>query len=138
MSTSSAYFDNKKSLNEWIEGFFMINKTGSDFQIVFEARAPKGRITDIAIDDVALLKGADCGLANEVTESITEEPNGIFNIQSCANRCNETESEFTNGLLEYLVNGKYTEKCDCHLGCIDLFTCCPDYQSICKLVFICF
>lgn len=127
---SYTQFEHDVSLNEWAEGFFMLRKMNSDFQIVFEATVGKGRISDIAIDDVALLKGVDCGIA-EVTESITEEPDGIFDIQSCANRCTETESEFMHGLFQYINDGKYTEKCDCHADCASLGTCCPDYQFSC-------
>lgn len=129
-SSSFAYFDNQYSLNEWYEGFFHINETNNDFQIVFEATASKGRISDIAIDDVALLNGADC-TGEVTTEAAIEEIGGIYDIQSCENRCSETESEFAKGLIHNVHTNRNIERCDCHPGCINQTTCCFDYDFNC-------
>lgn len=60
--------------NQWIESLFVVEEQTEDFQIVIEATAGRTRLSDIAIDDVALLKG-QC--MNEqfqaTTESVTEE-----------------------------------------------------------------
>lgn len=61
--------------NQWIESLFVVEEQIEDFQIVIEATAGRTRISDIAIDDVALLKGNEC--MNEqfqaTTETVTEE-----------------------------------------------------------------
>lgn len=86
-------------------------------------------INDIAIDDVALLNGGDCMYFTKT--KVTEEIDGIFGIQSCANRCNETESVRTNGYTTLNQNGMIIEKCDCHLDCLEHDTCCTDFQLKC-------
>lgn len=94
----------------------------------------ENRITDIAIDDVALLTGVDCmdgGTTTTEWETPSEEPDGIFNIQSCENRCTETKSVFTNGNETIFEDGETIEKCDCHEDCWNFGTCCIDYQLSC-------
>lgn len=115
--------------NQWNEAFVQIEAIPNDFQIIFEATGSNGLISDIAIDDVALLSGGDCmNFSQSVT---TEEVGGIFAIQSCANRCNETESVRLLESTTLIQNGKIIEKCDCHLDCLELDTCCTDYQLKC-------
>lgn len=115
--------------NQWNEVFFNIESIPTDFQIIFEATGSNGLISDIAIDDVALLNNGDC--MHFSNSKVTEEIDGIFDIQSCANRCNETESVRTNGNTTLYQSGKIIEKCDCHLDCLLLDTCCIDYQLKC-------
>lgn len=122
--------------NLWLEALFSIEEVEEDFQIVIEALAGRSRLTDIAIDDVALLRGAEC--FNEAlmtsTDVATEEDGGIYDIQSCSNRCNETQpSTTTDETITVRAHGKTAliEKCDCHAGCEDIKTCCLDYRSIC-------
>lgn len=115
--------------NQWNEAFFEIEPTPDKFQIIFEATGSNGLINDIAIDDVALLNNGDCLQFSK--SKTTEEIDGIFEIQSCANRCNETESVRINGSTTTTQNGKIIEKCDCHLECLDWDTCCIDYQLKC-------
>lgn len=61
--------------NQWIESLFVVEGQTEDFQIVIEATAGRTRLSDIAIDDVALLKGNEC--MNEqfqsTTDSVSEE-----------------------------------------------------------------
>lgn len=127
------YFKNEYSSNQWHEAFFPLHPTKVDFQIVFEAIADGGRICDIAIDDVSLLHGSDCSLET-TSEAITEESDGIYDIQSCKNRCNETESAIINSLDKFIHDENYNliERCDCHFDCDDMDTCCPDYQLQCN------
>lgn len=122
--------------NRWIEGFVEIEPVQSDFQIVIEASGRNGIISDIAIDDVALLQNADCIKflkPESATEPVNEESGGIYNIQSCENRCNETQSvrmsSNDNGTVT--EDNRIIEKCDCHMGCLDLDTCCPDFKAHC-------
>lgn len=128
------YFENQYSSNEWYEGFFHIQPTKVDFQIVFEAIAIGGRICDIAIDDVSLLQGSDCTLSTSTQTPITEESDGIYDLQSCKNRCNETVSAIISALDQFVhdENSNLIERCDCHFDCEFLDTCCPDYQQQCS------
>lgn len=119
--------------NQWNKGFFQIEPTTNDFQIIFEATGSKGPINDIAIDDVALLNDGDClkYLQPDVTK---EETEGIYDVQSCNGRCMETESIRNAGDKTSIANnqtGGLVEKCDCHQECADLNTCCLDYVPIC-------
>lgn len=121
--------------NQWLETVFSIEELSENFQIVIEAYATRGRLNDIAIDDVALLNGDDC--LNEdsmVTTESDEEDGGIYDIQSCTNRCNETISTLTmDKVVTLRPDGKSAiiEKCDCHPECEDMKTCCLDYRNIC-------
>lgn len=115
--------------NQWNEAFFEIEPTTDKFQIIFEAAGSNGLINDIAIDDVALLNGGECLQFSK--SNVTEEIDGVFGTQSCANRCNETESVRTHSSTALDQNGKIIEKCDCHLECLELDTCCIDYQLKC-------
>lgn len=112
---------------------FRITPIDSNFQIIFEASGSNGLISDIAIDDVALMKNGDCTKALALpTESVTEETGGIFDVQSCANRCSEIQSVRLNGSkIVPNNNGSIIEMCDCHGDCLSLGTCCTDYQSKC-------
>lgn len=133
MIFSFVYFENELSSNQWYEGFFHIQSTSVDFQIVFEAIAVGGRICDIAIDDVSLLQGDDCTIST-TNETVTEEADGIYDLQSCKNRCNETESAVINALDKFIHDDNYhiIERCDCHIDCDSMDTCCPDYQLQCN------
>lgn len=131
------YFERQNSQgNQWIEGSFLLKPMNESFQIVIEARGTRANsIFDIAIDDVALMKGSKC--TNNQTESSVVEDGGIYSIQTCADRCNETQSTIFNKRLLIMrpmieINGSIYEKCDCHSECVDLDTCCLDYKSICK------
>lgn len=115
--------------NQWNEGFFEIEPTKANFQIVIEATGSRGLISDIAIDDVQLLKYGDC-LKHSKPE-IETESEGIFDTQTCVNRCLETESVRGNGSETLHKDGHLIEKCDCHPECIDMLTCCLDYVSMC-------
>lgn len=117
--------------NQWNEGFFEIESVKTDFQIVIEATGSRGLISDIAIDDVALLKNGDC-MNHSKPETSTAEDDGIFYTQSCSNRCLETESVRENSTNNgFFKNRHLIEKCDCHQECVDKSTCCLDYVSIC-------
>lgn len=107
----------------------------SDFQMVFEAFEMSGNICDIAIDDVALLKYDE--ITSEQPTS-TEEMAGIFDWDSCENRCSETESvRMTELLLShfgiYETDDEHmVEKCDCNPECGLIDSCCLDYYSRCS------
>lgn len=132
----TVYFEMQNSQgNRWIEEKFLLKPMNESFQIVFEVRGTRANsIFDIAIDDVALMKGSNC--TNNQTESSDVEDGGIYNIETCTERCNETQSTIfnkKNSIIQPMVtiNGSIYEKCDCHTGCVDLDSCCSDYKSIC-------
>lgn len=132
----TVYFEMQNSQgNRWIEEKFLLKPMNESFQIVFEVRGTRANsIFDIAIDDVALMKGSNC--MNNQTESSDVEDGGIYYIQTCAERCNETQSTIFNKKTSIMqpmvaINGSIYEKCDCHTECVDLDTCCLDYKSIC-------
>lgn len=130
------YFENQYSSNQWYEGFFHFQPTKVDFQIVFEAIAAGGRICDIAIDDLSLMQGSDCVLSStsETIPTLGEEMDGIYDVQSCKNRCNETVSAIMSALSAFIHddNLNIIERCDCHFDCDSMDTCCPDYQLQCN------
>jgi hypothetical protein len=102
---------------------------------VIEASIGLNHYSDIAIDDVALLSGADC--SNEEffsTTPVIEEAGGVFDVQSCKNRCNETESSVDNR-MDVIGDGPgkggQILHCDCSSGCGELKTCCLDYAMVC-------
>lgn len=120
--------------NVWHEGFFQIEPTNNDFQIVIEATSSAGLTSDIAIDDVTLMKNGDCIKYSQSDTTETTESEGIFEIQSCTGRCMETESVRENGTETYYKDGHVIERCDCHPECYstDLNTCCFDYIIKCE------
>lgn len=118
----------------------MIESVNEDFNIVIEATAGRSVISDIAIDDIALMNNEDCTEAGlelqSTTENVPEESGGIFDVMTCANRCNETQSiRFGLSTISKSTstdsNGGIIEKCDCHMECIDLGSCCFDYRVAC-------
>ncbi|XP_055313712.1 MAM and LDL-receptor class A domain-containing protein 1-like isoform X2 [Sitodiplosis mosellana] len=116
--------------NQWNEAVFMIEPTKADFQIVFEATGSRGLISDIAIDDVSLMKDSEC-LKYLNPEITTTESDGVYDMQSCANRCLETNSVRGNSADTFHQDGHLIEKCDCHQNCLDTSTCCWDYVATC-------
>lgn len=106
-------------------------------QIIIEAISGQTRLSDIAFDDVSILTDQDCvneSSSNETTEDDGDDGNdakepemkedddgGIFNVESCANRCFE---EF-NATVHLYANK--TLSCSCSLDCDLKRNCCPDF-----------
>lgn len=137
----------------------MLHECNETFQIVIQATAGRTHLSDIAIDDVALLIGNECLMeSQQMTTVQIEESGGVYDIQSCVNRCNESPpppptppavTPSRNGTsLNTSVGGSETRiieeiitngigkggvllHCDCFDGCDDLKTCCIDYKNIC-------
>ena len=120
----------------WIEEISIFEELDEDFQIVIEAIGGRVHLSEIAIDDFALLNGVDCiGTEQQsTTQALDEETNGVFDIQSCLNRCNETEPssvrDETIG-VDLAGKGGIIETCDCHPECEELKSCCLDFRTIC-------
>ncbi|XP_037046530.1 uncharacterized protein LOC119081600 [Bradysia coprophila] len=141
MMESSKYLYMEKNgsyENAWLESVFEIDEYDQDFQIIIEATTVRTTRSNIAIDDVALLSGADCANEEFKSTAVTPEEGGIFDAQSCVNRCQETSTyaryvtEPTLLSSNTIVN---TLQCDCFDGCVDMKSCCLDYQSVCVFDF---
>jgi MAM domain, meprin/A5/mu/Somatomedin B domain len=121
--------------NVWKEAYFTIDQNDEEFQIVIEASIGMSHLSDIAIDDVALMTGAHC--TNEQFKSTTpefEKNGGVFDVQTCKDRCRETESMVKNE-TDVITDGAGRNDqvlhCDCFPGCGKLKTCCSDYSAVC-------
>lgn len=111
--------------------FFQIPEFDKDFRIAVEATTGFGLISDIAIDDFELMQGGDCSLGEitTTTDSMTDMF-GVLDMQSCANRCKETESEY---MVHSFMNEGNIEVCDCDERCVERETCCMDYFNVCTV-----
>lgn len=120
--------------NAWLESVFEIDEYDEDFQIIIEATAVRTLRSNIAIDDVALLRGAECLNEELKSTSVTPEEGGIFDAQSCVNRC-QTISTYSRYVTEVIltISNKTVNilQCDCDDGCEDRKSCCLDYISVC-------
>jgi MAM domain, meprin/A5/mu/Somatomedin B domain len=120
----------------WKEAYFTIDQFDEEFQIVIEASSGMELWTDIAIDDVALMTGADC--TNEQFQSTTpkvKKTESVFHVQTCKDRCRETKSMVTNEtdvITDGVGRNGQVFYCDCFPGCGELKTCCPDYLVVCS------
>lgn len=117
--------------NVWHEELIALDTQTQEFQIVIEAMASEGRYSDIAIDDVALLQGANCrneqDTMAEQTTPAEEEPGGVFDVASCAGRCGSA-GVFAAG---YSATLGVQLNCSCTESCSDLGSCCLDYNRLC-------
>lgn len=91
---------------------------------------------DIAIDDAELMQASVCASLGNEYRTTTEEQEievGIAALQSCKERCDETAP--ANQTQTEIKLGSNTrglqESCDCHMGCLDSNSCCPDYIGQC-------
>lgn len=81
-----------------------------------------------------MLTDGECFDDMSQTTLIADElTGGVYDIQSCTNRCQETgPSTMTD---EIITNGTgrggILEHCDCFTGCEDIKSCCPDYITTC-------
>lgn len=103
---------------------------------MIEGTSGRAHLSDIAIDDVALLNDSECLMDKFLTTPPpTEETGGVFDSQSCVNRCNETQS-VTESPDERIISGKgkggIILHCDCFEECEEMRTCCFDYRSVCE------
>lgn len=127
--------------NLWSEAEFEMEPLDEDFQIIIESTSGTVHLSDIAIDDFALLTDGDCISEQYATTAValTEEPGGTYDIQSCANRCDETgpstmaDEIITNGT----GRGGIVQHCDCFDGCEDIKSCCLDYLTLCVFCKFC-
>lgn len=118
--------------NIWHEAIINMEEIQESFQIIFEGTSIGSHLGDIAIDDISLIGSEECW--NEKPEQTTEESGGIFNIETCSNRCDEVftlaiypDIRITSGA----GSGGFIKKCYCFNGCERVGLCCPDYPLTC-------
>lgn len=82
-------------------------------------------MSDIAFDDVSILTDQEC--TNDIEsnddddEKEPEDADGIFDVESCVNRC------FENATVQLNVNKTLT--CSCSIDCSFNQACCPDFMG---------
>ncbi|KAL7046410.1 hypothetical protein ACKWTF_002564 [Chironomus riparius] len=124
--------------NSWHKGSGMIKNFNESFQIIIEAISGQTRLSDIAIDDVSILTDEDCddvtvdGEDNEtdakesdIKDDSEDNSDGIFSIDSCANRCFEDSNSTVH------LNANRSLSCSCSRDCNPKATCCPDFLDVC-------
>lgn len=141
--------------NEWHEELISLNEESQEFQIVVEAtrstlrrstiqraallRTPVSRLSNIAIDDVALLQDADCQTEQDALAAATtpaeEEAGGVADVESCAGRCATTGGEEDGAAAAQSQTVSWLPgnvlSCECSMGCVEARTCCPDFMDVC-------
>lgn len=125
--------------NQWYQGIVLLPSTNESFQIIIEAVRGAGYVSDTAIDDVKIANGSECLAAvtnaPSLRESVSQNGGGneIYdNTQSCRLRC--TIAQFEDTRTAPASETPIFAECECHLGCLQTATCCPDYASYCMLV----
>ncbi|XP_046603681.1 MAM and LDL-receptor class A domain-containing protein 2-like [Neodiprion virginianus] len=112
--------------NAWWPGFFYLPKVEDNFQIIIEGVRGQGYLSDIAIDDVAILQGNACMDQLNMTKEVTpaDDDNDQVEIVNSMQTCNGKCTNF-NATLDS------SEVCQCDLFCMDRQNCCPDYDEFC-------
>ncbi|XP_012054424.1 PREDICTED: MAM and LDL-receptor class A domain-containing protein 2-like [Atta cephalotes] len=115
--------------NQWFHGISELPKANASFQIIIEGVRGITYVSDIAIDDVAILQGDDCIVKNEsvnVTVSDEDQIEIVNAQQTCRDRCVSLES-----IVSIPPFGP--ESCLCTIDCAERSICCPDYAEYCIL-----
>ncbi|XP_063988700.1 MAM and LDL-receptor class A domain-containing protein 2-like [Diachasmimorpha longicaudata] len=124
--------------NKWLHGIFNLPKTSDNFQIVIEGIRGAGYESDLAVDDVAILQGAECLQGQTPNDNITRtsvaDNNDQIEIvnaaQSCRGRCGNVKS---TGTWTTIIPLTSPDACHCSDDCADNSTCCPDFAEYCVL-----
>ncbi|EDV33465.2 uncharacterized protein Dana_GF20691, isoform C [Drosophila ananassae] len=122
---------------EWIEHTITIDEMESDFEVIFTATDAITRFGDIAIDDVKLMTGQDCGMGDITTTTeppapvpeISEQP-VVYDMMNCTKRCGQI---MLPGMDHVGPDGNYIKGCGCSEECLAYENCCPDYFEQCVL-----
>ncbi|XP_076625702.1 uncharacterized protein LOC143344033 isoform X1 [Colletes latitarsis] len=114
--------------NQWIHGTFNLPKAEKGFQIIIEGVRGNSYVSDIAIDDVAILQGDKCKNGNKsehqaVTVSDDDQIEQVNAQLTCRGQCKNY----------FMYNLTSTEGCYCTLDCAEHSICCPDYAEYCVL-----
>ncbi|KAH8352668.1 hypothetical protein KR084_005593 [Drosophila pseudotakahashii] len=117
---------------QWLEHTITIDEMQEDFQVIFTATDAKSQFGDIAIDDVKLMTGSDCGVGDFTTTTeppapptaSSEEPL-VFDMLNCTGRCGATNPGFQITRWGYIIG------CGCDEDCLSEGTCCLNYYEEC-------
>ncbi|XP_011298599.1 uncharacterized protein [Fopius arisanus] len=128
---------NRNQGNHWLHGIFNLPKSHDNFQIIIEGVRGTSYVSDLAIDDIAILQGEECLNAEKTTDevtvtSVTAEDDQIEIInaqQSCQGRCGGN----TTGTWTTIIPSTSPDACHCSFDCADNSTCCPDFAEYCIL-----
>ncbi|XP_008560239.1 uncharacterized protein LOC103580309 [Microplitis demolitor] len=124
--------------NRWLHGLFDLPKTNSSFQIIIEGVRGTSYVSDLAIDDVAILQAEECTQAKKIDSDTTarsvttnDDQIEIINaLQSCRGRCGNVPGINTWTTIIPLSS---PDACQCSLDCAENSTCCPDFAEYCIL-----
>ncbi|XP_017015090.2 uncharacterized protein Sr-CI [Drosophila takahashii] len=117
---------------QWLEHTITIDEMQEDFQVIFTATDAKAVFGDIAIDDVKLMTGSDCGVDGFTTTTeppapptaSSEEPL-VFDMLNCTGRCGATDPGYQTTRRGYILG------CGCDEDCLSKGTCCLNYFEEC-------
>ncbi|XP_015585526.1 MAM and LDL-receptor class A domain-containing protein 1 [Cephus cinctus] len=118
--------------NQWHHGLFNLPASTVSFQIIIEGIRGSSYVSDIAIDDVAILHGDQCIIKNETSSDTTDATASddqieIVNaMQSCRGRCFGSNASS-------VVQPMSMDLCQCTVDCAENSLCCPDYAEYCVL-----
>ncbi|KAG7200897.1 hypothetical protein KM043_003260 [Ampulex compressa] len=117
--------------NRWIHGIFDLPKAVKSFQIIIEGVRGSNYISDIAIDDVAILQNEECKRDAAETTEVTpgdEDQVELVNAQlSCQGKCTSALTAIATPSDPLSVSND----CECTVDCADYSSCCPDYLEYC-------
>ncbi|KAJ8687225.1 hypothetical protein QAD02_023019 [Eretmocerus hayati] len=119
--------------NQWLRGLINLPTVNNSFQIIIEGVRGSQYVSDIAIDDLAILQGDECIIHTPPTTEPSEndevgmdEVERVNAMQSCRDRCVDTLE--TTMVPEFWP---YPDICQCTIDCADTGSCCPDYAEFC-------
>lgn len=126
--------------NNWYQGIFNLPPSNVSFQIIIEGVRGSSYVSDMAVDDVAILQGDECRDAEKkisatTVQSITEQDDQVEIVnamQSCYGRCGDSQKINTWTSMSPMTS---PDICQCTIDCADNSTCCPDFSEYCVLGF---
>ncbi|XP_017038356.1 uncharacterized protein [Drosophila kikkawai] len=116
---------------KWLEHTITIDEMQEDFQVIFTATDARSRFGDIAIDDVKLMTGKDCGVGEFTTTTETTdatEAELVFSMMNCTGRCGQAISP--ERIIVFSKKG-LDLGCGCDDDCTIHDNCCLDYVEEC-------
>nr|AAX38064.1 scavenger receptor CI [Drosophila simulans] len=118
--------------SQWLEHTITIDEMQEDFQVIFTATDARSQFGDIAIDDVKLMTGSECGTNGFTTTTEPPAPTGssneqplVYDMMSCSGRCG-TSISASRATINGIVMG-----CGCNDECLLDETCCLNYLEEC-------